>query len=459
METPFVLRRQTIATPTDSESWSGADLVDTPDAAVAGVCEKRQKANGENLAELMTMCFGLTSVDDRFLGQVQYEPYLSMKFKKKVTPTQKHLVEEVKRRSKCSNSNIPSCGYWSKDRLHKWLCDNPVSEAVDVMYLMNEEKKLHDSVVKSKETKVATATEGGGRSASWTTNDPYLRLYHCIFAEETRDALMRLNDVMTRAELDARNSAERPENFFEAVSRIFNDTNKIFVTDCVPDLHFHFAVPIVLDFDDMPGPIDPEDCKKRFSDARAKLIKIISKWELSGNGFGQRSLEDDDFGHMGQEELEAGDNRANFLDSMTKEHILYFWHLADKNELLKNVLNVIADTSSADSENYQTTSEGSSASSVAAATRKSNEAKATNEFRLQMGSALATMSQAALLQELRNAETQCMKYEELIITTDNDRLKEVYLKFAKKEEKRIVEIQQDLDRTIKRRRIDCTGDE
>jgi hypothetical protein len=109
----------------------------------------------------------------------------------------------------------------------------------------------------------------------------------------------------------------------------------------------------------MPGPIDPEEGKRRFAGSRAKLIKIISKWELSGNGFGQRTLEDEDYGHMGQQELEAGDNRANFLDSMTKEHILYFWHLPDKNELLKNVLNVIADTSSADSDNYQAVSEGS----------------------------------------------------------------------------------------------------
>jgi hypothetical protein len=114
------------------------------------------------------------------------------------------------------------------------------------MYLMNEEKKLHESVTKAKANKVAASADGGGRSASWTTNDPYLRLYHCIFAEETRDALMRLNDVMTRAELDARNSVERPENFFEAVARLFNDTNKIFVTDCVPDLHFHFEFPLYL---------------------------------------------------------------------------------------------------------------------------------------------------------------------------------------------------------------------
>jgi hypothetical protein len=455
MDTPYLLSMRLVPT-TPSASESGGELVDTPETPDHGVCERAYKGNGENLPELMSMCLGLQSDDKRLLGQMQLEPYLSMKFKKKVTPTQKHMVEEVKRRSRSSNHDIPSCGYWSRERLHKWLCDNPVMTAVDVKFLLESEKKLHDSIVSAAKAKgnkgTAADAEGSGRNSSWTTNDPYLRLYHCIFADETRDALMRLNEVMTRAELDARNSRERPENFFEAVTRIFNDSNKIFVTDMVPELHHAFAQPIVLDLDDMPSTIDPEECKRRFADARAKLIKIISKWELSGNGFGQRSAEDDDFGHMGAEELEAGDNRANFLDSMTKEHILYFWHLADKNELMKNVLNVIADTSLSDSDNYQPTSEGSSASSVAASHRKLKEAKAANDFRTEMSSAMVAMSQAALMKELRDAESQCMKYEEQIITTDNERLKDLYTKFVKREEKRIATVQEDLDRLVKRRR-------
>jgi hypothetical protein len=423
-----------------------------------GLCQRYYKCNGENLMELMTMCFGLKSSDDiRYLGDVLLEPYMSMKFKSKVAPTQRHMVEEVRRRSRCKDGNGPStgapaCRYWSKDKLQNWLSDNPVTDAVDISFLVAEEKKLHDTVVSAR----TNNEDGTGRTAAWNANEPYLRLYHCIFDEETRPALMRLNEVMTRPELDARNSDLRPETFFEAVARLFNDDTKIYITDRVPDLHHNFAECIVLDFDDMPGTINAEDCKKRFADSRAKLIKMISKWELSGNGFGQRTMEDDDFGHLGYEELEAGDNRSNFLDSMTKEHVLYFWHLADKSELLKNVLNVIADTSSADSENYQTTSESSSASAVATRGRKHNEAKAANAFREQMGNAMATMSHASILAELREAEAQSMKYQELFITTDNERLKQLYNKFAKREDKRIEEIQQELDR-MKRRRT-TTGE-
>jgi hypothetical protein len=447
METP--IRRRLSAIP-DSEL--DAVVADSP---CVGLCERYYKCNGQDMIELMTMCVGLKSADGaRYLGDVLVEPYNTMKFKKKVSPTQKHMVEEVKRRSRCSESPNPSCNHWNKERLQSWLSDNPVTQLEDVVFLLSEELKLHDSVLKSKGpggNRGGFDGDGPGKSTAWTCNEPYLRLYHCIFAEETRDALMRLNQVMTRPELDARNSSLRPETFFEAVSRLFN-SDKIFITDPVPDLYYTFADPIALDIDDMPGDTNPEECKKRFADARAKLIKIISKWELSGNGFGQRGIDDDDFGHLGRDELEAGDNRSNFLDSMTKEHILYFWHLADKNELLKNVMNVIADASSADSENYQTTSETTSSSSVGAARRKVNEAKAANDFRLQMGNAMATMSHTSMMTELREAEAQSMKYQELIITTDNERLKALYGKFAKREDKRIEEIQCTLDR-MKRRRI------
>jgi hypothetical protein len=249
---------------------------------------------------------------------------------------------------------------------------------------------------------------------------------------------------MDRQVLDARNSSARPETFFEAVARVFNDECNLFISEMLPDLHYSFARSITLDFDDMPGEVTPEEVKKRFADARAKLIKLISKWELSGNGFGQRALDDDEFGHMGEDEMEAGDNRGNFLDSMTKEHILYFWHLADSNELLKNILNVIADTSSANSENFQTTSDASY-TVVSNARKRKSEARAANEFRVVMGDALATMSVAAMINELRSAEAQAMRYQELCITTDNERLQELYTKYSDSEEKRVLEIQEALD--------------
>jgi len=98
-----------------------------------------------------------------------------------------------------------------------------------------------------------------------------------------------------------------------------------------------------------------------------------------------------------------------------------------------------------------------SASAISNAKRKSTEARDVSDFRSNMSSALASMSQSALLAELREAEKQSMHYQELFITTDNERLKALYNKFNIREEKRISDIQVDLDK-LKRRRIvvaDC----
>jgi hypothetical protein len=120
----------------------------------------------------------------------------------------------------------------------------------------------------------------------------------------------------------------------------------------------------------------------------------------------------------------------------------------DKSKLLKNVLNVIANTSSANSKNYQTTSECSSASAVATRGRKHNEAKAANAFvnRWAMPWPPCCMHPFLLNLDRLNL-SQSMKYQELFIMTDNERLKQLYNKFAKREDKCILEeIQQELDR-------------
>jgi predicted DNA-binding protein YlxM (UPF0122 family) len=420
-----------------------------PESLTVGICERYYKCHGEMLPELMAMCLGLKTVigGDRMLGDAMIEPYASMKFRKKVTPTQQHMVEEIKRRARCGDDPAPACKYWAKEKLMTWLKENPVTLLPDILFLRKEERKLYDTVVDG----LNEAAEGP-RASSWTTNDPYLRMYHCMFHEDVKASLADMSRVLDHDELDARNSSERPPDFFQAVANAFNDDTLFFISESLPELHYCFANPMSLYFEDMPGPLTAEECKKRFADCRAKLIKIISKWELSGNGFGQRALDEDDFGHLDEENFEAGDNRGNFLDSQTKEHILYFWHMADSNQLLKNVLNVIAETSSADTHKFQLTSENSSASGLTSAKRKTIEAKAVNDFRRSMGSAMQSMSHAAYITELRTTEDQANRYEEKILLTEDESLKKLYTKCLKREEKRIEEIQEAIDQT-KRHRV------
>jgi hypothetical protein len=110
----------------------------------------------------------------------------------------------------------------------------------------------------------------------------------------------------------------------------------------------------------------------------------------------------------------------------------------------------MSDTSSADSENYQTTSE-SSVTVVSNNKKRKSEARLASEFRVVMGDALVTMSVASMMEQLRSAKAQAMKYEELCITTDNERLRALYLRYANKEEKRVLELQASLD-VVRRQR-------
>ena len=81
--------------------------------------------------------------------------------------------------------------------------------------------------------------------------------------------------VLTRAQLDARNNEDRPATVWEIVAQNFNDERFVVYTESHPDLHSTFADVMELKFKDMPGgAITPEDAKKKFGDARAKLIQV-----------------------------------------------------------------------------------------------------------------------------------------------------------------------------------------
>jgi hypothetical protein len=53
-------------------------------------------------------------------------------------------------------------------------------------------------------------------------------------------ALFAMHQLMDCAELDARNSAERPRNVFKLAAKLYNDANLDFATNKYPTLHKDF---------------------------------------------------------------------------------------------------------------------------------------------------------------------------------------------------------------------------
>ncbi|CAB9519921.1 hypothetical protein SEMRO_1058_G236420.1 [Seminavis robusta] len=429
-------------TPTDDRRLSGIPYhvlgaVD-PNAEHVGSTERYYKCGGEKAADLMAMGIGLKTFDLREVGNVDEEPYCSMKLKKKVTPTQKHFVDEIRRRCILDGLSEPKCGHWEKRKCLAWLRSHPLSNTNDRAFVIAEEKKLFDLVVKAKLEKEEDKKE---KASPWVTPEPYIRMIECMLDDSIRGQFLEMHRLGERDELDARNSADRPETVYESCARLYNDKEHDVFSRCLPDLHFTFAEVLDCSFEHMPGAITSDEVKRRWGDCRAKLIKIIAKWELSGNGFGQRVEEDDAFGHLGEEELQCGDNRANFLDSQTKEHILYLWHVSDDQEILKNVMCVIADSCAASSE---------ACSSVAASVNSSARKRKVDEralgfFRAKMSLAMHSMSRAAIWKELRETQEKLFESQLKVMKTKSATLSELYMGRIRMLEANVTAIQEGLD--------------
>lgn len=166
--------------------------------------------------------------------------------------------------------------------------------------------------------------------------------------DNIRLAYANINQVLNRTELDARNSIVRPPDFFELAAELFNDSGFNPETNIYSELHEDFNYPIKLFHKDAPTPTTPQKIKEKIADIRARLVVVIDNWERSGNGGGNRSIDDDDYGRINTMTLQD-DDRSNFLGG-NKSHLLYFWQILEECELLQKTLSVIPKEYSASSD-------------------------------------------------------------------------------------------------------------
>jgi hypothetical protein len=90
--------------------------------------------------------------------------------------------------------------------------------------------------------------------------------------------------------------------------------------------------------------------KDKLADVRAKLVILISDWDTSGNGGGNRAETDKDFGHSISEGTLVDDDRKYFSKESQPHLLLYLWHVMDELQLLQSTLTVIPKPMAASSE-------------------------------------------------------------------------------------------------------------
>jgi hypothetical protein len=143
------------------------------------------------------------------------------------------------------------------------------------------------------------------------------------------------------------------------------------------------------------------------------IDKIITNWEASGNGAGQRSPRDKKFGRFSSDEAGVdSDNRASFVRCSVghRVHHLYLWHLADKMGVLQNVLSILSpDVSSDGSVAHPTTQQ------VQQPCRKNNkedeqEKKDRRAFCVAVGASLTSLAITSKEDSLRHKEDKVERF-------------------------------------------------
>jgi hypothetical protein len=245
-----------------------------------GLAETFYLSQNSSQPHLIAMCQGLVCrPEDPYPGTYVFDmenDELLKTFPQRALflPTVKLLKEEVIRRAEQLHIR-PFRKTATKTEIIEWLKKHAITDSLDEAFLHFEAGRTY--VVLLKQAEETAATERGGLVAkNWSGFKPWMRLYHAATSDEARQLLIRNDQVMTREELDARNSDARPPTYFEKVAELYN-SDILYISSALPELHSTFAESMVLSFDEMPGgAITADDAKTRLGEARAKMISVSS---------------------------------------------------------------------------------------------------------------------------------------------------------------------------------------
>ena len=190
--------------------------------------------NKEQLATFEEYCNNVTNIDpkeknafiigvavtildsDLSLESLQKEPRCHGKFLK---PSRKLLQKELKQRGGKTKGILNL----TISALIEKISEKTTIVEEDKMYCFAELKKLKAFVFKSR-----TNPEKKDKSVHMSLND-CLRFVHCLFSDEVRPLYEESQAVLSREELDARNSTDKKQTYKDALTLKFNE-QKLFLT-------------------------------------------------------------------------------------------------------------------------------------------------------------------------------------------------------------------------------------
>ena len=351
----------------DTEAEEPQELPTTPQEKLTEHHAKNyfnSTMGGKDLRVLFAMAIGCHSRD---IPDHKEPPFSQSKvYHSEVKPDASTLKLEVTRRWKAykTSGRQPRPSNWKIDKCIEYLMENsiPTTEIHDLDWLESELKEwkgIQEMVNESQQREDDRILH-----RTWSTDIPYLRLYHTLIEDNIRLSLGEAFATKTREQLDGQNS-NLFKSFYEKAAERFNDTSWIPNSLVLPDLHedFNRSRPLPLNV----APISPEQFQKKLSDNRYKMVKVIADWERSGSGRGMINNLVDDGDETEANMTEArvyefidGDDRKSFLRERPP-HVLYLWHIAYTYDILHTVRQQLRN---------ECISEGSHAPSVSSIKRK-----------------------------------------------------------------------------------------
>ena len=291
----------------------------------------------------------MTTLDETF--SLEGPPYNHLKKgRRTLKPTLTLYKKEVRRRDPTiplSNKKIESILSLLRGQLR-------LNNSQDIQFVIKKKDEFTAALlnaVAASETNTTTTTTAATGSTRCCKKSDRMRFIECMVLDSVKPLYFKVHEVMTRQELDGRNSSNAPTDFYDEVTKVFNDASFVPLSRRIPELHEdfsdHFELPLSGEFR-----MTPDKAKTLIATMKNRIAKIRANFELSGNGDGMRGGDDDDDDddnnppaprEFNVTNCIAGNDRRCFLMAGDTSDILYWWHVLEESEMLQYTLSFLVD--------------------------------------------------------------------------------------------------------------------
>ena len=176
----------------------------------------------------------MSTLDESF--SLEAPPFNRIKKKrKKIKPTLQLYKQELRRRD-------PKIGLSNKklENVLALLRGNlRVEDPADVSFVKQKAKEYTEMLVEAFPDD-STTTAGSNFSRIYLRKNDRMRFVECMVLDSVKPLYLKVNEVMTRHEMDGRNSTNVQHNFYDRVCEEYNTTSFVPVSRLLPDLHPDF---------------------------------------------------------------------------------------------------------------------------------------------------------------------------------------------------------------------------